>query len=64
MRTEAISKAAVIGFSGFFVAPVVMGLVSEHFGLRVAFGGVAAYLLLAIPLALTIAKMPRANGRG
>ncbi len=64
MRTEAISKAAVIGFSGFFVAPVVMGLVSESFGLRVAFGGVAAFLLLSVPLALTIAEMPRADGRG
>jgi hypothetical protein len=31
-RTEAISRAAVMGFSGFFFAPVLMGLVSQAFG--------------------------------
>jgi len=64
LRTEAISKAAVLGFSGFFLAPVVMGLISEAFGLRVAYGFVAVLILMAIPLALTVAKMPRADGRG
>lgn len=64
LRTEAISKAAVLGFTGFFLAPVAMGLISEVFGLRVAYGFVAALILMAIPLALTVAKMPRADGRG
>ena len=64
MRTEAISKAAVIGFSGFFFAPMLMGLVSEAFGLRAAFGCVALLILTSVPLALTIAKTPRADGRG
>ena len=49
-RTEAISKAAVIGFSGFFLAPIVMGGVSELFGLRVAFACVAGLLMLLLPL--------------
>ncbi|SFS02092.1 MFS transporter [Yoonia litorea] len=56
LRTEAISKAAVIGFSGFFLAPVAMGVLSEAFGLRVAFLGVAALLLSAVPLALTVKR--------
>ena len=59
LRTEAISRAAVIGFSGFFFAPVLMGLVSQTFGLRVAFLCVAALILTAIPLALLAARQPR-----
>lgn len=50
-RTQAISRVAVIGFSGFFMAPVVMGLASEAFGLRWAYCGVAVFLLTAIPIA-------------
>ena len=59
LRTEAISRVAVIGFSGFFFAPMLMGLVSEAFGLRIAFACVAALLLSAIPLVLLAARMPR-----
>ncbi|MGR3468824.1 MAG: MFS transporter, partial [Shimia sp.] len=40
-RTRAISVAAVMGFSGFFIAPVLMGGVSELFGLRFAYGAVS-----------------------
>ena len=54
LRTEAISRAAVIGFSGFFFAPTLMGVMSEAFGLRVAFLGVAGLLLMAIPLAVYV----------
>lgn len=63
LRTDAISKAAVMGFSGFFFAPVIMGLVSEAYGLRVAFCGVAVVVLLAVPLTLIVARMPRADGK-
>ena len=63
LRTDAVSRAAVMGFSGFFFAPVIMGVVSEAFGLRVAFACVAGLILLAIPLTLIVAKMPGANGR-
>ncbi len=55
-RTEAISRAAVIGFSGFFLAPVLMGGLSQAFGLRVAFGAVALLLLLAIPPTLALRR--------
>ncbi|SLN24274.1 MFS transporter [Roseisalinus antarcticus] len=58
LRTEAISRAAVMGFSGFFFAPVFMGLVSELFGLRAAFGGVALLALCAVPLALALGRYP------
>ncbi len=59
MRTEAISRTAVIGFAGFFIAPILMGLMSEAFGLRIAFLGVALLLLSALPLAVMIKRLPR-----
>ncbi|MEP5090809.1 MAG: MFS transporter [Paracoccaceae bacterium] len=59
LRTEAISRVAVMGFSGFFLAPMLMGLLAESFGLRVAFGSVALLLLLAVPLALSAARIPK-----
>lgn len=59
LRTEAISRTAVIGFAGFFLAPVLMGFVSELFGLRVAFGGVALLLLCLLPLARLVARQPK-----
>ena len=59
LRTEAISRVAVIGFSGFFFAPMLMGLVSEAFGLRIAFASVAAIILCAIPLVLIAGRMPQ-----
>ncbi|WP_340423687.1 MFS transporter [Yoonia sp. GPGPB17] len=59
LRTEAISRTAVIGFSGFFFAPMLMGLLSEGFGLRVAFLAVALLLLSALPLAVVVRRMSR-----
>lgn len=58
LRTEAISKVAVMGFAGFSLAPVLIGLVSQVFGLRIAFAGVAAICLLAIPLAQALGRYP------
>ncbi len=57
LRTEAISRVAVIGFSGFFFAPMLMGLMSEAFGLRVAFAAVALLLISAVPLAMAVARL-------
>jgi MFS family permease len=57
-RTEAISRAAVMGFSGFFFAPVIMGLVSQGFGLRWAFTCMALLVAGAIPLALALSRRP------
>jgi MFS family permease len=55
-RTEAISKAAVIGFCGFFLAPTGMGLISEHFGLRMAFAAIALVLLCVPPAAAILVR--------
>jgi MFS family permease len=62
-RTEAISRAAVMGFSGFFFAPVLMGLVSQAWGLRWAFTLVGVLVALSIPLALVLARRPAAAAR-
>lgn len=62
LRTEAISRVAVIGFSGFFFAPMLIGFISEEYGLRVAFTGVAVLLLIAVPLAISAARIPLHQG--
>jgi len=48
----------VIGFAGFFIAPVLMGFISEGFGLRIAFSSVALLLALAFPLIISIRRLP------
>jgi hypothetical protein len=50
VRTAVIARVAVIGFLGFFLAPAMMGLASEAFGLRWAFAGVAVALAVIWPL--------------
>ncbi len=59
LRTQAISRVAVLGFSGFFLAPMLMGLVSQAFGLRVAFICVAVLISLAIPMARATLRLPK-----
>ena len=56
LRTEAISHVAVLGFAGFFLAPSLMGLVSDFFGLRIAFLAAAGLSLTAIPLTLLLRR--------
>ncbi|WP_040610270.1 MFS transporter [Oceaniovalibus guishaninsula] len=48
-RTNSIAKVAVIGFLGFFIAPPLMGLVAQGYGLRIAFSAIAV-MLLAVPV--------------
>lgn len=60
-RSRAISRVAIVGFSGFFFAPVLMGWTSEIWGLRVAFVGVACVLLCAIPLSLAVRRLQAAR---
>ena len=62
-RTEAISKAAVMGFTGFFFAPVLMGLMSEGFGLRAAYAGVSILALMAIPLLVLLNRISPAQSK-
>lgn len=56
-RGLAISRVAIIGFSAFFFAPVLMGWSSELWGLRVSYAGVAAVVLLIVPLALALSAL-------
>ncbi|MGB1235772.1 MAG: MFS transporter [Planktomarina sp.] len=49
-RSAAIAKASIIGFSGFFVAPAIMGGISEAFDLRVAYLCFTGLVLLLLPL--------------
>ena len=48
-RALAISRAWMIGFTGFFVGPVAMGTLAEAFGLRAAFVAVAVVLAAILP---------------
>lgn len=61
LRTEAISRVAVMGFSGFFFAPVAMGLLSQAFGLATAFALVGFWLLLALPATALLVQIARAR---
>jgi len=56
-RTLSVSRAAMIGYLGFFIGPPLMGFLSEAFGLRAAFG-MGAVLILLIPVIL-VPKMRR-----
>jgi len=56
LRTEAISRVAVLGFAGFFLAPSLMGLLSDFFGLRIAFLAAAGLSLTTIPLTLLLRR--------
>lgn len=53
-RTAAVARVNVIGFGAFLLAPVIMGQVSDTFGLRVAFAVVGAIALGAPLLALAL----------
>lgn len=57
-RARAISRAAVIGFSGFFIGPPILGAVSNAYGLRMAFIP-CVVLLMAVPL--LVAALSRAG---
>ena len=46
-----------MGFAGFFLAPTLMGMVSEFHGLPAAFLCAAALSLMAIPLTLLLRRL-------
>jgi MFS family permease len=53
-RAIAISRAWMFGFTGFFIGPALIGFVSEHWGLRVAFAVVAALVATIIPAVIAV----------
>lgn len=58
-RAFALSRAWMFGVVGFFVGPAMMGLVSEGFGLRVAFVVVAAIIAAILPAIWMLGRRPR-----
>ncbi|CTQ49847.1 MFS transporter [Jannaschia donghaensis] len=58
LRTAAIARVAVIGFLGFFIAPALMGLGAQTFGLRWAFACVALLLAVIWPLTRFAERSP------
>lgn len=50
-QLTAISRAAALGYGAFFLGPVLMGGISQLFGLRVSFG-VVSVLMLGVALFL------------
>ena len=58
-RTEAISRVALMGFAGFFLAPALMGIISELQGLRIAFLCTGVLGLVCIPLTLLLGRLQK-----
>jgi len=55
LRARAISRAAVIGYFGFFIGPPIMGFVSEATSLRMSFVFIAVVLAL-VPLLFVLLR--------
>ncbi|MGR3290488.1 MAG: MFS transporter, partial [Paracoccaceae bacterium] len=55
-RSMALSRAWMFGMAGFFIGPAIIGLISESFGLRVAFYAIAAIVTLMIPATNSLGK--------
>ena len=50
-RSHAISRISVIGYTGFFIGPPMMGFLSEAFSLSASFAAIGL-LLFVIPMVL------------
>ncbi|WP_353646803.1 MFS transporter [Mesorhizobium sp. WSM2239] len=62
-RGSAVATVSVMGYTGFFVGPAMLGFVAEHFGITIALGTVALILAAVMPLSLA-AKRSAASDRG
>lgn len=58
-RASAIARAWMIGFTGFFIGPPIMGLVSQSLSLRLAFGLIAVLVLAMLPCLWLLARRLR-----
>lgn len=58
-RGHAISRAWMVGFSGFFIGPAVMGQVSQWFSLRQSFLWIALMMVLILPCIAYIRRRAR-----
>ena len=57
-RAQAISRSWMIGFTGFFIGPVVMGALAQLFGLRAAFVAIALVLASILPGLARLIRKP------
>lgn len=57
-RAFAISRAWMLGFTGFFIGPVAMGLIAEGLGLRWSFAAIALVMILIL---LGLLRLRRAS---
>ncbi len=55
MQGLAIARARMIGFTGFFIGPAMIGFIAEATNRRVAFLVVAAIVALIVALILALA---------
>jgi predicted MFS family arabinose efflux permease len=55
-RAYAISRSWMLGFTGFFLGPVGMGLVAQTLGLRWSFAAVAVMMALILPGLMRLAR--------
>lgn len=61
-RGAAVAAVGVIGYTGFFAGPALLGFVAETFGLRFALASIVAVLASIIPLIfLYLRRSPRAG---
>ena len=58
-RALAMSRAWLIGFTGFFVGPVVMGTIAQGAGLRWAFAAIALILIAILPGLARLMRAPQ-----
>lgn len=49
-RGAAVAAVGVIGYTGFFAGPALLGLVAESLGLRLALGTIVGVLALVLPV--------------
>lgn len=53
----ALSSVTLVGYAGFLVGPLLIGNVSEHWGMRLAFGLLTGFSLLIILLSQQVKKL-------
>ena len=58
-RAHAISRAWMIGFTGFFIGPTAMGFIAETAGLRAAFLTVALVMATIVPSVFALTRQGR-----
>lgn len=61
-RSHAISRISVVGYTGFFIGPPMMGFLSEGFGLWASFVTIG-FVLFVVPLVL-VPLLSRRSGMG